>query len=99
MGDYFYGKIEKLVNDKGFKYPINYVGSLGCIFFSENHVQNYDDAKKSDTKMYAQYFHSLLGKGVYMAPSQFESMFISAAHSKDEIDRTLLNIEVIFDLL
>ena len=89
MGDYFYGQIEKGLNDKGFKYPVNHMGSLGCIFFSDNQVQNYDGAKKSNTKIYAQYFHYLLGNSVYMAPSQFETMFISVAHSKDKIDGAL----------
>lgn len=97
MGDYFYGQIETLVNDKGFKYPINHAGSLGCMFFSENHVQNYDDAKKSNIKIYAQYFHYLLENNVYMAPSQFETMFISTAHSKDELDNVLGYIRYFFE--
>ncbi|MDD4495170.1 MAG: glutamate-1-semialdehyde 2,1-aminomutase [Eubacteriales bacterium] len=97
MGDYFYGQIEKLVNDKGFKYPVNHVGSLGCMFFSENQVQNYDSAKESNIKIYAKYFHFLLGSSIYMTPSQFETMFISAAHSKDELNSVLDYVKCFFE--
>lgn len=88
-GDYFYGQLEELLKNKGLKYPVNHIGSLGCIFFTETPVQNYADAKRANTQMFSQYFHYLLQNGVYMAPSQFESMFISAAHSKDELYNVL----------
>lgn len=64
-------------------------GSMSCLFFQEGPVRNFSEAKKSDVKRYAAWFHALLEEGVYMAPSQFEAAFISAAHDGAVIDRTL----------
>lgn len=75
---------------------INRVGSLLCAFFSETVVTNYAEAKKSNTVTYAGYFKSMLKKGIYLAPSQFEAMFVSAAHSEADIKNTLKAIEQTF---
>ena len=74
-----------------YKAPItlNRVGSLLCAFFSKNPVTNYQEAKQSNTKYYATFFNSILSKGIYLAPSQFEAMFVSAAHTYEDIDATL----------
>jgi glutamate-1-semialdehyde 2,1-aminomutase len=64
-------------------------GSMLCIFFTEREVWNYDDAVSSDTKSFAKYFHAMLGSGVYLAPSQFEAMFLSAAHSAEDLEKTI----------
>ena len=65
------------------------MGSLGCVFFTDRPVENYADAKTSDTKKFADYFHYMLDNGVHLAPSQFEAMFLSAAHTRDELCRVL----------
>jgi glutamate-1-semialdehyde 2,1-aminomutase len=65
------------------------VGSMLCLFFTGKPVTNFDSAVKSDTKMFGHYFRSMLEQGVYLAPSQFEAMFVSAAHSDEDIERTL----------
>lgn len=67
---------------------VNRVGSLMTVFFTDEAVTDYDTAKKSDTKKYAEYFKYLLENGIYTAPSQFEAMFISAAHSEKDIAYT-----------
>ncbi len=64
-------------------------GTMACLFFSEQPVHNFTDAKKSDTKRYAKWFHAMLERGIYFAPSQFEASFISTAHDTTIIDRTL----------
>jgi glutamate-1-semialdehyde-2,1-aminomutase len=64
---------------------INSIGSLATLFFAEAPVNNYSDAKKSDTGRYAQYFRSMLERGVFLAPSQFEASFVSAAHTESDI--------------
>lgn len=66
----------------------NQAGSLLCGYFYADKVKNYDDAVASDTKAYAKFFSYLLDNGIYIAPSQFEAMFISAAHSDKDIYRT-----------
>ena len=63
--------------------------TLAGLFFSATDVRDYDDARKADGDAYARLFHGLLERGVYLAPSPFESMFPSLAHSDDDIDRTI----------
>ena len=65
------------------------VGAMATLFFHPGPVRNYDDAAASDTERYGAFFRHLLSRGVYVAPSQFEAMFVSLAHGDDEIDRTL----------
>ena len=64
-------------------------GSMACLFFHEGPVRNYEDAAASDTARYAAFFRAMLDRGVYFAPSQFEAVFMSAAHGPEEIERTL----------
>ena len=73
----------------GIAAQINAIGSIATIFFSEGPVRNYADAKRSDTKRYARFFREMLDRGIFLAPSQFEAAFISAAHSSADVDRTL----------
>jgi len=65
------------------------IGSLFCTFFTDREVVDYASAKTSDTKRYARFFHAMLERGVYLAPSQFEVGFISLAHTAEDIERTL----------
>jgi glutamate-1-semialdehyde 2,1-aminomutase len=63
--------------------------TLVGVFFTDHDVRNYDDAKRADQARYASYFHHLLDDGVYVAPSAFETLFPSLAHTDAEIDRTV----------
>mgnify|MGYP001595480243 FL=1 len=65
------------------------VGSILCTFFTSNNVIDYASAKTSDTKAYARFFFAMLQKGINLAPSQFEAMFLSTAHTEREIERTI----------
>jgi glutamate-1-semialdehyde 2,1-aminomutase len=62
---------------------------MGTQFFCDNPINNFGALKKIDTKLYAKYFHFMLSKGIYLAPSQYEALFISLAHSAEDIDTTL----------
>ncbi len=73
----------------GIPAQINDFGSLSTVFFTPEPVQNYADAKRSDTKRYARFFREMLDRGVFLAPSQFEAAFVSAAHTSTDIERTL----------
>ncbi len=64
------------------------VGAMSCMYFTENEVSDFQSAKTSNTQRYATYFHEMLKRGVYFAPSQFEAAFVSLAHSEDDIDKT-----------
>lgn len=67
---------------------VNQVGSLMSVFFTNGDVINYETAIKSDTTQYSKYFNDMLDNGVYLAPSQFEAMFVSYAHSNDDVKKT-----------
>jgi len=75
--------------DAGIPAQINAIGSLATVFFTPDPVKNYNDAKRSDTKRYARFFREMLDRGIFLAPSQFEAAFVSAAHTVQDIDRTL----------
>ena len=70
-------------------YQFQRVGSMSCLFFIDKPVTNYEEAIECDAKAYARYFHAMLKEGFYLPPSQYEAFFISAAHSNDDIDRTI----------
>ncbi|MBR9998450.1 MAG: aminotransferase class III-fold pyridoxal phosphate-dependent enzyme, partial [Cyclobacteriaceae bacterium] len=75
--------LEKLSLD----YTINQAGSMFTLFFNGNPVENFDDARKSDLKSFGKYFNIMLGQGIYLAPSQFEALFVSNSVEQYEIDR------------
>lgn len=89
MGDDFYGSLKKMVQQTGAACQVNHIGSLGCLFFTKHPVTDYESAKTSDTAKYADYFKYMLEHGVNLAPAQFEAMFLSAAHKKEELDEVL----------
>jgi glutamate-1-semialdehyde 2,1-aminomutase len=65
------------------------VGSMLGLFFTQGPVRNFEEAKKSDLKRFSEFFQAMLLQGIYLAPSQFEVMFVSAAHDESTIDRTI----------
>ncbi|MCE5314238.1 MAG: glutamate-1-semialdehyde 2,1-aminomutase [Armatimonadota bacterium] len=81
--------IAKAASDAGIDVRINSVGSMMTVFFTGSPVVNYTSAKTSDIAKYARFFRAMLDRGVYLAPSQFEAAFVSAAHRSDEIEHTI----------
>ncbi len=67
------------IRDLGKKYQINKIGSMISLFFNEEPVTDFESASRSDTKLFGRYFNTMLEKGIYLAPSQFEALFISTA--------------------
>ena len=88
-GKRLYGGMEKILAEKNLPSHINHVSSLGSLFFTEQEVVDYTSAKSSDTKAFSEYFKGMLAQGIHMAPSQFEAMFLSVAHTDEIIDQTL----------
>jgi glutamate-1-semialdehyde 2,1-aminomutase len=68
---------------------INRFGSMLTLFFGVDRVENPDDARRCDREMFARYFHAMLERGIYLPPAPFEAMFISLAHSTDDLDKTI----------
>ena len=87
--DLFFGQIKELLRQKELPWQVNHVGSIGSIFFTQSPVTDYASAKTSDVSAYAAYCNKMLAHGIYIAPAQFEAMFISLAHTKEDIDITL----------
>ena len=81
--------IKENLKKLGLNYTVNRAGSLLCLFFKENPVENYDDAIKSDINKYNLYFREMLNRGILIGPSQFEAMFLSYAHSDEDIEYTI----------
>ncbi|MDK2587379.1 glutamate-1-semialdehyde 2,1-aminomutase [Romboutsia sedimentorum] len=77
--------IEKL----GLNYTINRAGSLVCLFFAQGPINNYDDVTKCDVDKFNKYFKELINRGILLAPTQFEAMFLSNAHTNEDIDYTI----------
>jgi glutamate-1-semialdehyde 2,1-aminomutase len=72
---------------------VSRVGSMVGMFFSDRPIRNFSDAKTSDLKKFSAYYKGMLERGVYLAPSQFEALFVSAAHTDDKIDATIAAAE------
>jgi glutamate-1-semialdehyde 2,1-aminomutase len=68
---------------------VNRVGSMATFFFQSGPVRNADDARRSDTALFGKFFHHLLERGVYLPPSQYEALFVSAVHSAADIEHTV----------
>jgi glutamate-1-semialdehyde 2,1-aminomutase len=80
----------------GAKVQVNAIGSLATLFFTSDPVHNYTDAKKSNTQDYGKFFRNMLEQGIFLAPSQFEAAFVSAAHTDADIERTIAAARVSF---
>jgi glutamate-1-semialdehyde 2,1-aminomutase len=81
--------LERAARDEGVPAWQTRVGSMACVFFQEGPVTDWSSAARSDTAFYARFFHGMLKRGVYLAPSQFEAIFVSLAHTPDLIDQTI----------
>lgn len=77
----------------GGQVSVNQIGSLFSIFFTSGGVHDYEQAVRSDTKAYADYFGYMLDHGIYIAPAQYEAMFVSDAHTDEDIDKTCRILE------
>ena len=77
---------------------VNRVGSMFTFFFTDQPVTDYESAKRSDTARFGRFFRLMLERGIYLAPSQFEAAFLSAAHSEADIDRTIEAAQACFGL-
>ena len=89
--DSYASKLEEAYKKKGI--TVNRVGSLLSPFFTEGKVESYADVLECDTEKFAKYFRGMVAEGIYVAPSQFEAMFISDAHTEADLEKTLSAID------
>lgn len=78
-----------ILDEMGLSLALNRVGSMLTLFFTEDPVTDFESATRSDTKLHARFFRSMLDCGVHLPPSQFEALFVSLAHDTEDLDRTL----------
>ena len=88
-GNAFFTALSGILRENGVAHCLRHVGSLGCVFFTAGEVENYADAQSCDTARFTAWFRHMLDRGIYLAPSQFEAIFLSAAHSPEDLERTL----------
>jgi glutamate-1-semialdehyde 2,1-aminomutase len=81
--------IEGILSELDLDYTVNQIGSMYSLFFTKQRVVDFETAKSSDTAMFGRYFNAMLSEGIYLAPSQYESLFISSEIRQPEIDRIL----------
>ena len=90
----FIGRLADVLAPKGI--VVNSVGNMFTPFFTTGEVRNFDDVKRSDTERFARFFRHMLAGGVYFSPSQFETNFISVAHTQETLDR-VIDVAASFD--
>lgn len=88
-GEYFRNGIRDILDELNLNYQVNGVESMSELYFSNEEVYDYESTKKLDLKSFDKYFHTLLENGVFLAPSQFECIFLSSQHSYEDLDKTL----------
>jgi len=88
-GAYLEKGLRTVAQEAGVAAQISRVGSMLGFFFSDRAVENFEDAKSCDLNLFSAFYRAMLSKGIYLAPSQFEALFLSAAHNVDHIDETI----------
>jgi glutamate-1-semialdehyde 2,1-aminomutase len=88
LGGAFESRVRAGLRRAGREYVFQRIGSMFCLYFRSGEVWSLEDARKSDTKAFAKYFHACREAGVYFAPSQFEAGFLSLAHTMEDLDAT-----------
>jgi glutamate-1-semialdehyde 2,1-aminomutase len=91
--------LERAAENAGIDVRVDRAGSMLGLFFTDRAVRNFDDAKTSNLKMFSDYYKGMLEEGIYFAPSQFEVLFVSAAHETEHIDTTIKAAETVMDRL
>jgi glutamate-1-semialdehyde 2,1-aminomutase len=89
LGAHFEHGLRSLLTAKGVPHRLNRVGSMFCLFFADRDIINVSDVMQQDLAFFKKFFWGCLGKGVYIAPSPYETGFISLAHSEADLDDTL----------
>ena len=89
IGQRFEKGLRGIISEKGLPYRLNRVGSMWCLYFGDSEIINVDSVQKGDFEAFKRFFWASLEKGVYLAPSPYETGFLSLAHSDRDIDDTL----------
>lgn len=91
--------LQKIAADAGIPVSINVIGAMFSMFFTDVPVKDYASACTSDVKRFARYHRGMLEGGIYLGPSQFESVLLSTAHTESDIDQTLEQAQKVFNMI
>jgi glutamate-1-semialdehyde 2,1-aminomutase len=94
---YFEVELRKVFDKYNLKYALNRVGSMVSFHFDVDVVENFEHACNANADLFKKLFHGVLEKGVYFAPSAFESLFLSHTHSKELLDKTINAMDKTFE--
>lgn len=89
IGEKLVGGIKNSLSKLGLSYTVNNIGSMYSLFFTDQKVYDFESAKLSDTALFGKYFQAMLKRGIYLAPSQFESLFLSTALNDEYINKII----------
>jgi glutamate-1-semialdehyde 2,1-aminomutase len=87
IGDSLVTGFRSVLDELGLNFTINQLGSMYTLFFTDQEVYDFETAKKSDTALFGRYFQAMLSRGIYLAPSQYESLFLSTALTEDLVGK------------
>jgi glutamate-1-semialdehyde 2,1-aminomutase len=91
--------LEEAINSAGVPAVTNRVGSMMGLFFAETRVTDFAKAQTSDLGLFTKYYKGMLEQGIYLAPSQYEALFVSSAHNEGDIQATILAAKQVFESL
>jgi glutamate-1-semialdehyde 2,1-aminomutase len=89
LSAYFFAGLRDLARARRLPFQVTRVGSLGSIFFSDTEVRDFASVQKASAETYARFYRAMRERGVYLAPSAFEALFISLAHTRQDLEKTL----------
>jgi len=94
--DFLCSGVREITEESALPFRCNQAGAMFTFFFTEGPVRNYPTAKRSDTALFSRFFSGMLNRSIYIAPSQFEALFLSLAHTEDDLGRTLEACRAVF---
>ena len=89
------GGLSNAADNAGIPASVSHIGSMLGMFFTDQDIKNFDDAKKCNLEMFSAFYNGMRTNGVYIAPSQFEVLFVSVAHTSEDIDETIRAAEIV----
>ena len=95
-GRYLFNELERAARSSGIDVQMNYVGSLGSIFFTSQPVKDFDSARATNSDLFRRFYSKMRSRGIYLAPSPFEAIFISLSHDQDVLKYTIECAEDVF---
>jgi glutamate-1-semialdehyde 2,1-aminomutase len=91
--------LNEMAQSKGIPFITTRIGSMGSLFFSRDEIRDYETVQKASAATYARFYREMRSRGIYLAPSAFEALFISLAHSREDLEKTLAAADEVFELL